>query len=297
MLKNSLVAIGHAARTLLRSWGALSLLHLLYAALLASAYLFFATKEATAAQLVLTALFALLAPLLFFILQAAIAAYAQGELRAASLVRRALADFVKLLLVSLPVVALAVLVVYLLDKLQARFPVVETEAARTSLASYPQTPPPPPLRWQDVLLASLRLALLGFVLPLAGVHLWLSVARDGLKATLKSAHRVVARAFAPQSVLVYALGLFVFGLMPYFLIFTRTPVKNAWGELLIFGFRLALAFVFTLWGWTITLGALARLNNDPLAGANETTGSEATDTTTNTTASPPGGVLPAESAS
>jgi hypothetical protein len=46
--------------------------------------------------------------------------------------------------------------------------------------------------------------------------------------------------------------------MPYFILFTRTSVSNGWTELLLFGLRLVLAFVFTLWGWTITLGALAR---------------------------------------
>jgi hypothetical protein len=53
--------------------------------------------------------------------------------------------------------------------------------------------------------------------------------------------------------------------MPYFVLFTRTPVSNGWTELILFGLRLVLAFVLTLWGWAITLGALARVTPDAAA--------------------------------
>jgi hypothetical protein len=268
MIKETLIAIGTAARELFRNRGALAILNLLYAGLLAAVYMFFATREATTAQLALTATLALLAPLLFFILQAGVAAYAQGsELRPASLLSGALKNFWKVILVSLPVIALAVLAVYLLNRLQAYFPAA-TDAARSAPAvSYPQTPPPAPMRWSDVLLSTLRLLLLGVVLPLAAIHLWLGVARAGLLGALRKSPRILARAFGGQSVLAYAIGLFAFALMPYLLIFTRTPVKSASAELILFGFRLALAFVFSLWGWIITLAALAKLSN-----VTETTG-------------------------
>lgn len=254
MIKETFVAVGQAARGLFRGWGGLAVLHLLYAALLAAAYWFFATGVATVAQLVVTGLTFLLAPLLFLVLQAAAAHFAVGETRAGALAARALRDFWKVLVVSLPLVAIGVGLVYLLGKLPAA-----EEAAQTAATAGPRAALPRPLHWQDALASTLWLLLLGFALPLAAAHLWLSVARDGLKATLKSFHRVAGRAFLPRSVLVYALGLLVFGLMPYFIIFTRTPVKAAWGELALFGLRLALAFVFTLWGWAVTLGALAAL--------------------------------------
>jgi hypothetical protein len=123
-----------------------------------------------------------------------------------------------------------------------------------------------PLRWQDALVSSSWLALLGVVLPLAAAHLWLSAARAGLAATLKGFHRVVGRAFAPRSVLVYAVGLFLFGLMPYLVLFTRTPLTNGWAEMTVFGLRLALVFTLTLVGWVVTLGALARVT-PPGAGS------------------------------
>jgi hypothetical protein len=60
-------------------------------------------------------------------------------------------------------------------------------------------------------------------------------------------------------VLVYLVGLFLFGLMPYFVLFTRTGLTNGWAELSVFGLRLALVFALTLVGWVVTLGALARV--------------------------------------
>ena len=267
MIKNAFNALGDSARSLVRNWRALFVLNVLYAALLASLYVFFKTGVANAWQLVVSALAFVLAPLLFFVLQAALAHFAGGDVGPGALLKRALRDFGKVLLVSLPLIALAVLFVYLLGKLEAYLPKPSEASGAASFVPHTQGPPPVPLRWQDVLLSSLWLTLLGLVLPLLAVRLWLSVARDGLKATLKGAHRVAAHAFAPASVLVYAVGLFVFGLMPYFVLFTRTPVKGAWAEVLLFGLRLALAFIFTLWGWAVTLGALARVTPDPVAVA------------------------------
>ncbi|MDQ5838240.1 MAG: hypothetical protein M3379_15790, partial [Acidobacteriota bacterium] len=99
--------------------------------------------------------------------------------------------------------------------------------------------------------------------------------------------------FSAQSIFIYAVGLFVFGLMPYFIIYTRTPVSNGWAELIIFAVRLALAFVFTLWGWTITLGALARTlppNGAGLAPATTADAPPSSDTVPPTSAAEAGDV-------
>ena len=163
----------------------------------------------------------------------------------------------KVLLLALPLIGLAVLFVYLLGRFEGWLPKIEE--APHAYATATGDLKPAPLYWQTALVSTLWLLLLGFLLPLAAAHLWLSAARAGLAATLRNIHRVLGRAFAGRSVLVYAVGLFVFGLMPYFVLFTRTPVSNGWTELFLFGLRLALAFVLTLWGWAITLGALARV--------------------------------------
>jgi hypothetical protein len=257
MIKDSFNAIGGAARGLFRNWGGLALINALYLALLVAPYVFFATGVANVWQLTLSAVTAL-AVLLFFVLQAAVANFAQGDAGFVPLARRSLRDSLKVLLLSLPVIALAVGVAWLLYKVPGWLPKVTAEAAPRAFSPSAMAEKPELLYWQDALVSTLWLLLLGIFLPLLAAHLWLSAARDGLAATLKRIHRVTARAFAPQSLLIYVVGLFVFGLMPYFILFTRTSVSNGWAELLLFALRLALAFVFTLWGWTITLGALAR---------------------------------------
>jgi hypothetical protein len=259
MIKEALAALGHSARDLFRNWRGLLLLAAVYAGLLACLYLFFATGVATAWQLAYgTALAGVAAPLLWLLLEAGAANAALPGATARTVARRAPRDLPKVLLLAIPLVALGVLLVYLLGKLPGWLPKVE-EAPHVFAGGPSAGPRPAPLHWQEALVTSLWLLLLGVALPLAAAHLWLAAARDGLGATLKAFHRVVGRAFAPRSVLVYALGLFVFGLTPYFVIYTRTSVSNGWAELFVFGLRLALAFVLTLAGWVITLGALARL--------------------------------------
>ncbi len=257
MIKESFAALGASTRDLFRNWGGLLLVGLLYALLLASVYYFFATGVASVWQLFVTALTAAAAPLLFFLFQAAAVGAALPEANAARVVRRAPRDLLKVLLLAVPVALFAALFVYLLFKLQGWLPKV-SEAPTSAVAGVTGARPVP-LHWQEALVSSLWLMLLGVLLPLTAAHLWLSAARVGLKATLKGLHRVVGRAFAPRSVLVYAVGLFLFGLMPYFVLFTRTPLTNAWAEMTVFGVRLALVFVLTLVGWVVTLGALARV--------------------------------------
>jgi hypothetical protein len=215
-------------------------------------------------QVVVTALTAVAAPLLFFLFQSAAVNAALLEATAARIARRAPRDLLKVLLFAVPVAVAAVLFVYLLGKLQGWLPRVAEAPHSYAMGSMESKPVP--LHWQDALVSSSWLVLLGFVLPLTAAHLWLSAVRVGLTATLKGFHRVVGRAFAPRSALVYAVGLFLFGLMPYFVLFTRTAVTNGWAEVTLFGLRLALAFGLTLVGWVVTLGALARVT-PPETGA------------------------------
>ena len=263
MIKESLNALGTSARDALRNWRGLLLLSALYLLLLASVYYFFATGVANAWQLTVTALTFAAAPVLFFALQSAAANFALPGATFGTVARRTPRDLLKVLLLALPLIGLAVLFVYLLGRLEGWLPKIE--APPHGHVTTAGDLKPAPLYWQTALVSSLWLLLLGFLLPLAAAHLWLSAARTGLAATLKGAHRVLARAFSGQSVLIYAVGLFVFGLMPYFVLFTRTPVSNGWAELLLFGLRLVFAFVLTLWGWAVTLGALARLTPDAAA--------------------------------
>lgn len=258
MIKDSLNALADSARNAFRGWRGLLLLSALYLLLLACVYEFFSVVVATAWQLVVSGVAAVAAPLLLFVLLAATAHFALPDsIRTGALARRSLRDFAKVLLLAVPVAALGWLVFYLLVRLPERLPKMD-EGPRGVVSATAESRPVP-LHWQEALTSGLWVLLFGIVLPLVAAHLWLSVARDGLMPTVKRIHRVVARAFAARSVLVYTVGFFVFALVPYFVLYTRTSVTNGWAELLIFGLRLAFVFVLTLWGWTITLGALARV--------------------------------------
>jgi hypothetical protein len=257
MIKDSLNAIADSTRATLRGWRGLLVLALLYFVPYACVYLFFSTGQATGWQLALSGLTALAAPLLLLVLIAATATFALPERqRPGAVARGGLRDSWKVLLLALPVAALGWLFFYLLGKLQVYLPKIE-DAPRAFVNATAETRPTP-LHWQEALMSWLWIILFGVVLPLLAAHLWLGVARDGLKATVSRMHRVAARAFAPRAVLVYTVGFFVFALLPYFVLYTRTAVTNGWAELLMFGLRIAVAFVLTLVGWTITLGALER---------------------------------------
>ena len=275
MIKNALTVIGITARRFLRDWRVVVIFSVLYAALLAVLYLFVSTKEATTWQLMLTALYAVAAPILLLAIQSASVNYTTPEVTTGTFMRRTVRDFWKVLVIGLPLLMLAIGGAYALHRLQARYglPANGREHRATEVFMHSSDDAGvvsvTPLRWMNVLFTSLRLLLLGIALPLVAIHLWIVAAREGLGKAIKNLFRIVASAFAPQSLVIYGIGLFVFALVPYFLIFTRTPVDSGWLEVVILGMRLALAFVFTLWGWVITVGALATVSA-------ETTRDEAT---------------------
>ena len=141
MLTETFHSIVAAARNVLSNWKTMLLIGAVYALLLALLYLFVSIKEATLAQVTLTFAFAITVPLLFFILQAMIASGSEvrneGENRsehvtAGFVLRRSLSSFWKLILITLPLIALAVLIAYLLAKAQIRFGVTVNDAAATS---------------------------------------------------------------------------------------------------------------------------------------------------------------------
>jgi hypothetical protein len=269
MTKNVLASIFAAARDLVRSPRALAVLFALYVALIASIFFFITTREATLWQLFVTGASVLLAPVLFFVVQAAGVSYAVGRRGAGELLRHTARSFLKVFAVSVPLILLAVLSVYLLDKLQQRAQLTPEERAQVEYArnapgdgegaeSAEASRPKPPVRWKYLFVSALRLFVLGLLLPLAAMHLWLAAARDGLVATFKRFHRHIIRAFSARSVFTYGVSMIVFALIPYFLVTKRTPVASNTLELLIFGARIFLAFSLMLFGWVMTLTALAR---------------------------------------
>jgi hypothetical protein len=293
MTKDTLSAIGSAMRAVLRDWPALLALAVLFAALAAACGLFITTREATAWQVFLTFALAVVIPVLLFVVLAGCAYYAVGVRRAVPLVVRALKGFWKVLLLGLPVLALTVLTVWGMNKLEARvrhdpaaearetFSPGESSEGAADSGDESAARRRPKVRWAYVFYWSLRLLLLGLVLPLLAAHLWLAAARDGFGAALRRVHRLVARAFSPRSVFIYAVGMILFALVPYFLITKGATVGTGWLEVLLFSARVGLALLLMLFGWLTTMTALARTfyEGGPAAAVAVSTPAPATPTT------------------
>lgn len=278
MIKRIFQALASALRELSRHWGALLILLVLYLAMLGAIYLFFVTREATIGQLLLSLLLVLAAPFLFLIIQTMAARYGASDGRALKLLGGSLRDFWKLLVISLPLILIGVLAVYLVAKFGVAAPAAAVrEAARTVPAPpRPAVPKAQPVHWQSVAITTLQYLLFCLVLPLAAIHLWIGAARDGLKQAVKGSARILGRAFAPQAVVTYAIGFVFFAVVPYFLIVTKTSAAAAWLDVALLGSRLALAALFSLVGWVVTVGALGRLGveggSENVAQAGETAG-------------------------
>ncbi len=279
MIKNTIHSVLKTTHSLVKSWRSLAIFAGLYALLLGALYGFIATREATLKQVLLTLLFAASAPVIFFLLQATIIDRAQHD-------RidwyRALRDSCKLALLTLPVILASFALASVISRWQTHFPVprVSQPPAQLSVqlpggypappnqAATPTAPKPRPMHWPTVVFGTLRLLLFGIALPLTMIQLWIEFARNDLiklvrggpRSILKKLTAALSNAFAPQSVLVYSVGLFIFAFLPYVLLFVRTPLKGTRSEIGIFTTRLALVFVFTLLGWVITLATLAKTN-------------------------------------
>ncbi|MFN2493104.1 MAG: hypothetical protein ABR501_09510 [Pyrinomonadaceae bacterium] len=266
MLTNTFRAITIATRSVFKNWQSTLLIAIVYASLLLILYSFVIVKEATLLQVSITFAVAIAAPLLFFILQTMIASTPTAA-TAGSLLRRSLANFWKLLLISLPLIAIAILVAYLLAKIQSRLSATVPDAAaqlpRRIATAATARDRPRPIDWRGVALSTLRYLAFGLVLPLAAIHLWLTTAREGLGAAVRKVKTLVLRSFLPQSVLIYIAGFLIFAVAPYLLLFRTTPTKHAWLEISLLVARLAIVFALTLFGWLITVRALSLSSTEP----------------------------------
>lgn len=266
MLTETFQSIAAAARAVLRNWQATLLIAIVYAALLAVLYFFVIIREATFVQVSLTFASAIVAPLLFFWLQAMIASEGSDR-RALSLLKSSFVNFWKLILITLPLIALAVLIVYLLGKAQAHFDANAREAAAAIPRRMANLGPgrEAPIDWRTALLSTVRYLFFGLVLPLAAIHLWLATVREGLGRGITKIGKHLGRAFAPQSVLIYIAGFVIFGVAPYYLLFRTTQTSRPWLELSLLIVRLVIVFALTLLGWLITVRALGRFQGGSAA--------------------------------
>ncbi len=279
MLNETFNSIINAARNVFANRRTTGLIALVYAALLGSLYLFMATREASLAQVVFTFGLALAAVVLFFLLHAMIASSAaragddKAPSTAGSLIKQSIANSWKLIVITLPIIALGILIAYLLGRAKNYLGAGSTSELFESALGSRSRKPASPIDWRVAILSSIRYLAFGLALPLATIHLWLAVAREGLGSTIKRVGSHLAKAFAPQSVLVYVAGFLVFGLLPYWLLFRTTPNSRAWLEISFLVTRLVAVFALTLFGWVITVWALSLLSNQPAHLAETSTGS------------------------
>lgn len=238
-------AVFSAVKMLFRNWSTLPLLITVYAALLLAVYLFVSTREATITQLVVTFTVMFAAPLLFFVLQAASVNYATSS---SGLLRKALYDCVKLIAVSLPVIALTFGAVYLVGRLQGRLLI----DPNTLLPMSPN---------KMTALTVIRYLLIGLVAPLVTIQLWIAVSARGFRSLVSNLRETLAGAFAPQAVLIFAFGFLIFAVAPYFLLVQTISTQRAWLEVSLLTARLVISALLVLIGWVTTVGALSILSS------------------------------------
>lgn len=217
-----------AVRLLFGNRFTLLLLVMIYGALLGAGYLFVSTREATIVQLVVTLALVVAAPALFFALQAVSVNYVSGP----SGFKKAAFNGLRLIVVSVPLIALTALAFYGLGKIDSH----------------------------QTIVVAVRYLLVAVIAPLLAIQLWGAASRDGLRQLLRRLHHLAIRAFAPQSVFVYACGLLLFAVAPYFLIFHTTQTERPWLEVSLLTVRLAASALLILFGWVTTVGTLSILS-------------------------------------
>jgi hypothetical protein len=222
MYSSSITAIISALRALFSNRRLLLLIVVVYSGLLAAIYLFVSTREATFSQLLLTLVTVIGAPALFFVLQAATVSYTNGPT-----LRGLIKNSLKLIAVSVPVIALTFVAVYGLNKFQTHPTIVTT----------------------------VRYILLAVIVPLIVIQLWITVSNGGMRV-----RNVLTRTFSPQSMFVYACGFLVFAVVPYLLLQKTISIQRSWLEISVLIVRLAVSALLILLGWVTTVGALSILN-------------------------------------
>jgi hypothetical protein len=247
MIKDVFHSIAAAGRKLFTNWGAMLITLAIYAALVGAAYLFFTVREATALQVTLSVILPLAMVALFFLLQAIGLSYVRIGVGAGYLLKRALKDCWKILLVSLPLILLFWLTAFVFGKIDQTWFNASAVAASKVRA------------WGAVGVSALRIFFLFCLLPLIAIHLWMATVREGAGAAFRGFGQAVARALAPRSLLIYALVCAVSGGAVYFLLFKKVTFKNEWTELWAVGIKTALALLMAFVGWLLTLGSMAEL--------------------------------------
>ena len=249
MIKDVFHSIAAAGLRLFANWAALLISLAMYLALLGAVYLFFNIREATAAQLALNLILPIAAVALFFLIQAMGVSYVRIGVGAGYLVKRSLTDGWRILLASLPLILLAGLIIYLFDRADQSF-FIESGAAGSKVMKW---------SWAAVAAHAVQIFLIHIFIPLIAINLWIEAVSQGVAAAFLEIGRIVARAIAPRSLLIYVMICAVFGATVYFLLSRLATFTGAWTQLWAVGIKTALALLLTFIGWMLTIGSIAEL--------------------------------------
>jgi len=247
MVKDIFHSIAAAAKRLFANWAALLISLSLYSALLGALYLFFNIREATVTQVALNLILPIAVVALFLMIQAMGLSYVRIGVGVGYLLKRSLEDCWRILLASLPLILIAWLIVYLFGKADQTY-FSESLTAESKARA-----------WGAVAVHAIQILLLHVLLPLIAIHLWIEAVSQGVAAAFLEFRRVVTRALAPRSLLIYALICAVFGATVYLLLFQQATFKAPWTQLWAVGIKTALALLLTFIGWLLALGSMAVL--------------------------------------
>lgn len=230
MLMQALNSLATSAKNITGNIRALVVFFVVYLVLIGAAALFVVTNLATFRAVFYTFISMLLAPVVFFLLQTMCVSFSVN-VEAKVWLKDSAKKFWKLILVSLPIIVLAILT-YRLFALAAN---------------------------ENTFIATLRFLLFAYIFPLTLIHLWIDSLRNDFVSTYKNFKAILAKAFAPISVLIYFIGLIVFAFIPFLLLSPQIKLQQSNVVIGLLIVRVIVAFLFVFIGWIVTVNALSRI--------------------------------------
>jgi hypothetical protein len=231
MLMSAISSLSSSAKEIVGNVRAFVVFFVVYLALVGAVALFIVTNLATFRAVFFTFISMLLAPVVFFLLQTLCVSFT-AKSQAREWLKNSLGKFWKVFLVSLPLIAMTILIYRLLA-------LFETQQA-------------------NVIVSTIRFLLFAFIFPLVFIHLWIETIRTDVVDALKNFKAVLSKAFAPLSVLIYFCGLLIFAFIPYLLLSPQIKLQQSNVVIGLLIFRVIIALLLVFFGWIVTVNALSK---------------------------------------
>lgn len=223
-------SLSSSAKAIVGNIRALVVFFVVYLALIGAVGLFSLGNVATVSAVFLMFTYIFLAPVVFFLLQTMCVSFSVN-VEAKVWLKDSVKKFWKLILVSLPIIVLAILT-YRLFALAVN---------------------------ENTFIATVRFLLFAYIFPLTLIHLWIDSLGNDFVSTYKNFKAILAKAFAPISVLIYFIGLIVFAFIPFLLLSPQIKLQQSNVVIGLLIVRVIVAFLFVFIGWIVTVNALSRI--------------------------------------